>query len=273
MFMRNLLYLSFVAILFLASCVSPEKLRKETVYFNQGLDSATFGNFNLEEPVIQKGDLLQIVINTRSAATNLLMSQNLIQPNVGSVQGTSPGSSASTDMSNRYLVDIATGDIKIPLLGVIHADGLTKTQLEKEVIKLASAYVNDEPVVNIRYMNYRVTFLGSVAAPGTKIFESERITFLQGIGEVGGIIPGGDLKNILLIREQNGKRTAHKIDLTKTAFLNSPENFLKQNDVVYVGITDRQLESLDVTAQRRLQYVSLGLGLVNIIFLVTNLFR
>ena len=271
MFMRNLLYLSFVTILFLASCVSPEKLRKETVYFNQGLDSAAFGNFNLEEPVIQKGDLLQIVINTRSAATNVLMSQNLIQPNVGSAQGA--GAASVTDMSNRYLVDVSTGDIKIPLLGVIHADGLTKTQLEKEIIKLASAYVTDEPVVNIRYQNYRVTFLGSVGTPGTKIFETERVTFLQALGEVGGVIPGGDLKNILLIREQNGKRTAHKIDLTKSSFLNSPENYLKQNDLVYVGITDRQLANMDMTTQRRLQYISLGLGLVNVIFIITTLFR
>jgi polysaccharide export outer membrane protein len=271
--MRNLLYASLVTILFLASCVSPEKLRKETVYFNQGIDSSSFGNFNLEEPLIQKGDLLQIIINSRSAATNVLMSQNLIQPNIGSLNQVTGQAGAATDVNNRYLVDISTGDIKIPLLGTIHADGLTKLQLEKEIIKLTSAYVTDEPVVNIRYLNYRVTFLGSVGTPGTKIFESERVSFLQGIGEVGGIIPGGDLKNILLIREQNGKRTAHKIDLTKTSFLNSPENNLKQNDVVYVGVTDRQLESLDVTAQRRLQYVSLGLGLVNIIFLVTNLFR
>jgi polysaccharide export outer membrane protein len=269
--MRNLIYGYLAIILLLGSCVSPEKLRKETVYFNQGLDSATFGNFNLEEPVIQKGDLLQIVINTRSAATNVLMSQNLIQPNVGSVQGA--GAATGTDMGNRYLVDVSTGDIKIPLLGVIHADGLTKTQLEKEIIKLASAYVTDEPVVNIRYMNYRVTFLGSVGAPGTKIFETERVTFLQALGEVGGVIPGGDLKNILLIREQNGKRTAHKIDLTKSTFLNSPENYLKQNDVVYVGITNRQLESLDITAQRRLQYASLGLAFINVIFILTNIFR
>lgn len=269
--MRFFLYLSLIIFLIFGSCVSPEKLRKENVYFNQGIDSNSFGNFNLEEPVIQKGDLLQIVINTRSAATNMLMSQNVIQPNVGSLQG--GGSSTNTDLTNRYLVDLSTGDIKIPLLGVIHADGLTKTQLEKEIVKLASAYVTDDPLVSIRYMNYRVTFLGNVASPGTKIFETERVTFLQGLGEVGGVITGGDLKNILLIREQNGKRTVHKIDLTKTSFLNSPENYLKQNDVVYVGITDRQLANLDVTTQRKLQYVSLGLGFVNIIFILITLFR
>ena len=270
--MRNLIVIFLIANILFVSCVTPDKLRKETVFFNQGLDSSVFGNFNIEEPVIQKGDLLQIVINSRSAATNLLMSQNLVQPNVGAVSQSS-NQSTGPEIANRYLVDVSSGDIKIPLLGVIRADGLTKTQLEKEIIKLASAYVTDEPVVNIRYLNYRVTFLGNVGAPGTKIFESERVTFLQALGEVGGVIPGGDLKNILLIREQNGKRTAHKIDLTKSSFLNSPENFLKQNDVVYVGPTDRQLANLDQTTQRRLQYVGIGLSFINIIFILTNIFR
>jgi polysaccharide export outer membrane protein len=268
---RNLVVFFLLSQFILFSCVSPDKLRKETVYFNQGIDSAVLGNFSLEEPVIQKGDLLQIVINSRSAATNVLMSQNIVQPNVGGLQATS--GSLSNDLPDSYLVDVSTGNIKIPLLGVIHADGLTKTQLEKEIIRLASAYVTDEPVVNIRYVNYRVTFLGNVGSPGTKIFESERVTFLQALGEVGGIIPGGDLKNILLIREQNGKRTVHKIDLTKTSFLNSPENFLKQNDVVYVAPTERLLANLDQTTQRRLQYVGIGLSFLNIIFILTNIFR
>jgi polysaccharide export outer membrane protein len=269
--MKKLINLFLITLLFLTSCVSPKTLRKEMVYFNKGLDSATFGNFSLEEPVIQKGDLLQIVINSRSAATNMLMTQNLIQSNVASAPGA--GGAASAELANRYLVDVNTGDINIPLLGVIHADGLTKTQLTKEIVKLATAYVTDEPVVNIRYMNYRVTFLGNVGSPGTKIFESERVTFLQAIGEAGGVIPGGDLKNILLIREQNGKRTAHNIDLTKTSFLNSPENFLKQNDVVYVMPTNRQLANTDMTTQRKLQYIGFGLSLINIVFILSTLFR
>ena len=50
----------------MSSCVSPEKLRKETVYFNEGLDTAKLNMYQLVEPVIQKGDLLQISISSRS---------------------------------------------------------------------------------------------------------------------------------------------------------------------------------------------------------------
>ncbi|MBU6157415.1 MAG: polysaccharide biosynthesis/export family protein [Bacteroidetes bacterium] len=258
-------------ILLLGACVSPTKLRKEIVFFNEGLDSAAIQSLNITEPAIQKGDLLQIIISTRSSATNLLFSQNLIQPNVGGNAG--GNASAVADMANQYLVDIASGDIKIPLIGTLHAEGLTKSQLEKEVLNRAMKYVNEEPVVNIRYLNFRITFLGSVGAQGTKQFQSERVSFLQALGEAGGITPGGDLKNILLFREQNGKRTVHKIDLTNGDFLNSPENFLRQNDILYVSPTTRQLVATDMSFQRNFQFINLGVTVLNLIFILTNIFR
>ena len=268
--MRNGLIVFLLAAIVLSGCVSPRQLRREMVYFNEGIDSAALSEFKVEEPVIQKGDLMQIIISTRSSATNVLFSQNLIQPNVGGAAGASSGAG---DLANQYLVDVSTGDIKIPLLGTIHAEGLTKTLLEKEVLSRTMKYVTDEPVVNIRYMNFRVTFLGSVGAQGTKVFNSERVSFLQALGEAGGIVPGGDLKNILLFREQNGKRTLHKIDLTKSDFMNSPENFLKQNDIVYVSPTNRQLVASDMSFQRNFQFINLGVTVLNLIFILTNIFR
>lgn len=268
--MRYNHYLFLAAILFLSSCSTQEKLRKELVYFNQGLDSTAFGNFILEEPTIQKGDLLQIIISSRSSSANLLFSQNVVSSNVGL---NTPAQTSTNPQANQYLVDLGTGDIKLPTLGAVHAEGLTKSQLEKEIIKLTAEYVSDEPVINIRYLNFRVTFLGNVESPGTKLFETERVAFLQALGEVGGIAPGGDLKNILLFRETGGKRTLHKIDLTKADFLNSKENYLKQNDVIYVSPSDRQLTAYDITSQRRIQYVNLGIAFFNILFVFFNIIR
>lgn len=268
--MRYINYFFLVCMIFFASCTTQQKLRKELVYFNQGLDSTAFGNFILEEPTIQKGDLLQIIISSRSNSANLLFSQNVVQSNIGQNVA---AQSSTNQQANQYLVDIGTGDIKLPTLGIVHAEGLTKSQLEKEIIKLTAAYVSDEPIINIRYLNFRVTFLGNVATPGTKLFETERVTFLQALGEVGGIAPGGDLKNILLFREIDGKRTAHKIDLTRVDFLNAKENYLKQNDVVYVAPTDRQLSAYDVSQQRKFQYVSLAITVLNIALLILNSIR
>lgn len=263
--------LGLLFIFFFTACVSPEELRKENVFFNEGLDTAKLSQYQLIEPVIQKGDLLQITISSRSSSSNQLFSQNY-SAGAGTVTGASAVSGSGTG-ANGYLVDITTGDIKLPLLGIIHADGMTKLELEKEIIKRSTEFLKEDPIVNIRYLNFRVTFLGSVAQPGSKIFESERVSFLQALGEVGGVAPGGDLKTILLSREQNGKRTMHYIDLTRGDFFNSPNYYLKQNDVVYVAPTKRQLINSDQSTARTLQYVSFGLSAVNIILLFITFFR
>ena len=255
-----------------SSCVSPEKLRKELVYFNEGLDTAKLNAYFLSEPIIQKGDLLHITISSKSPSANQLFSQNYSSGVSGTTQTTGGGSATSAPGSEGYLVDITTGDIKLPLLGIIHADGLTKQQLEKEIIKRASEYVNEDPIVNIRYMNFSVTFLGMVATQGRKTFASERISFLQALGEVGGVAPGGDLKHVLLMREQNGKRTLHTIDLTNGVFLNSPNYYLKQNDVVYVKPTDRKIIAEDQSLTRTFQLVSFGLSFVNLIVILISVF-
>jgi polysaccharide export outer membrane protein len=263
----------FTGVLFLMiSCVSPEKLRKELVYFNGGLNPGSMGSFTIDEPVIQKGDLLQISISSRSASSNQLFLQNFGPATVSSstVSGTVAGSPLA---DNGYLVDLSTGEIRLPLFGSIHADGMTKKQLEKEIITKAREYVKEDPIVDIRYLNFRVTFLGSVKTPGTKLFDSERVTFLQALGEVGGIDVGGDLENILLFREQNGKRSLDTIDLTRGDFFNSKNYYLKQNDVIYIRPTDRQMIVMDQSAQRRLQLLGLGVSFLNIIFILTNIFR
>lgn len=257
----------------LASCVSPRQLRKENVYFNEGLDSAQLATYQLVEPVIQRGDVLQIHISTRSAATNQLFSQNFAPSATGSNAGGGASAASASAAASGYLVDITTGDIQLPMLGTIHADGMTKKQLEEEIIRRSRQYVNEDPIVNIRYLNFRVTFLGNVGSPGTVIFDSERVSFLQALGEVGGIAPGGDLKRILLFREQNGKRSMHIIDLTNGDFFNSPNYYLKQNDVVYVSPTNRQLVASDQSAMRTFQYVNIGFAVVNLLFIIFNIFR
>lgn len=259
-----------LSMLLFAACISPEQLRKENVYFNEGLDTAKLASYQLSEPIIQKGDLLEITISSRSSSTNQLFSQNYSSGSSGSNIGSSSGAGIT---QSGYLVDITTGDIKLPLLGIIHADSMTKLDLEKEIIKRASEYLKEDPIVNIRYLNFRVTFLGSVAQPGSKIFESERVSFLQALGEVGGVAPGGDLKKILIQREQNGKRTFHYLDLTSGDFFNSPNYYLKQNDVVYVAPTNRYLAASDQSVNRTFQYVSLGFSAVNIILLFITFFR
>jgi polysaccharide export outer membrane protein len=257
-------------VLFLSSCVSPEKLRKEAIYFNEGLDTVKFNQYQLVEPVIQKGDVLQINIVSKSSSSNQIFNQNYstIIPEAGISSGSAP-----TAGSNGYMVDIVTGEIKLPLLGIIYADGMTKLELEREIIKRSAEYLKEDPIVNIRYLNFRITFHGFIRTPGIQTFSSERVTFLEALGAAGGTVQGADLKKIIVIREQNGKRSTNTVDLTNGNFFDSPYYYLKQNDIVYVPPSNRQLVVTDPSVNRTLQYVSLGFNVVNIIVLFLTFFR
>lgn len=267
-FMMRNFSLGMLMLMLWSSCVSPEKLMKEQVYFNEGLDTAKLNQYMMVQPVIQKDDILEIKISSRSSSTNLLFSQNFSGSSVGDGQAQSGGQNL---MPEGFQVDIATGNIKLPMLGVIHAEGLTKLELEQEIVKRAREYLKEDPIVNIRYLNYRVTFLGNVSKPGSSTFTSERITFFEALGQAGGTLPGSDIKNVLLFREQNGKRTMHLINLSNGSLFDSEFYYMKQNDVVYVKPTKRQIVNTDNSSGRTFQYINIGVALLNIIIILSRL--
>lgn len=96
-----------------------------------------------------------------------------------------------------------------------------------------SKYVED-PIVNIQCTNFKVSVLGEVTKPGTYEVGSERITVLEALGLANDITIYGNRSNILLVREENGTRSFHRLDLTKPDVFTSPYYYLQRNDVVFV---------------------------------------
>lgn len=133
-----------------------------------------------------------------------------------------------------YVID-KEGNIDFPVLGKIQLLGLSVTEA-KELFRnrlIDGKYLND-PIVNIRIKNFRVTVLGQVHKPGTYMVEGQRITLLEAIGLAGDLEIKGKRKNILIIRDFDGVKTYTRVDLTSKEFVNSPVYYLTQNDVVYV---------------------------------------
>jgi polysaccharide export outer membrane protein len=131
-----------------------------------------------------------------------------------------------------YLVN-SEGNVEFPVIGTIHLAGLTRTEainLLKE--KLASYIVN--PTISLRILNFRITVLGEVKTPGTFTIPNERVTILEALGIAGDLLITGERHNVLVIRDEDGKRKEYRIDLTQESIFSSPVFYLQQNDVVYV---------------------------------------
>lgn len=145
-----------------------------------------------------------------------------------------PGDQAvySSPSMYTYLVD-KNGDIKFPVLGEIHIAGLTKSEVSAKLEKMISNYV-DNPLVNVQLLNFKVTLMGDFTRPGTYTVKNDRVSILDAIGLAGDLQISANRKNIMVIRENDGKKEIHRLDITQPDIFASPCYYLRQNDVVYV---------------------------------------
>jgi len=57
---------------------------------------------------------------------------------------------------------------------------------------------------------------------------------LEALALAGDLTIYGRRDNVLLIREENGKRITKRIDLNSSSVLTSPYYYLRSNDIIYV---------------------------------------
>ena len=206
------------------SCTNSKKI----VYFNNVQDTTFYsGNVEKQNP-IEPNDILSITISSLNVAASADFN---LQNNNISRATTVTGSNTE---SGGYLVN-TDGNIELPMLGNIKAAGLTKNQLKDNITNLIlSKKLLIDPIVDIRYLNFEVTVLGEVAKPTVITVPNEKISMLKAIGLAGDLTIYGKRDNVLLIREESGKKITRHIDLNSSNFFNSPYYYLQPNDVIYV---------------------------------------
>ena len=106
------------------------------------------------------------------------------------------------------------GNIEFPIFGTIHVGGMTTGEISKMIQKrmIEEGYINDA-VVNTKIMSFKVTVMGDVKAPGTQTYQGERLTILEALGKAGDLTNSAYRDNVLVIREENGKRRAYEVNL------------------------------------------------------------
>lgn len=213
------LYCALVLIILSASCAP----RRNLVYFSDIIEKNTDSQVIPEntEPKIQSNDLLSITINTLSTESNMMFaatSNNINKNGFFEKEG--------------YRVD-KEGSINFPVLGKVNLKGLTIEQAQKTLVSQLNKFVKD-PIVNMQFMNFRITVIGEVNSPSTFNVPNEQINLLEALGMAGDLTPYGKRENILVIRETEGKRSIVRLNINNRAILNSPYFYLKQNDVIYV---------------------------------------
>lgn len=243
---------------FLVSSMSSCFSNKDLSYFRD-LPDTTFHEAMVLKPkephIIQKNDILRVTVHTMDVVNGTLMTAERI----GSI---GPDEEFS---SNGFLVD-DQGNIELPLIGKVRAEGKTIERLTEEIRKKEELYYKD-PIVNVRLINFTVTVLGEVRRPGRYIIQNEKASILDALTLAGDLSPYGIRDNILLIRNENGKQTYARFNLKSKEIFENPHFYLKQGDLIYVQPNKSFAASADVNKNRN---ISIFVSLVTLAVLLFN---
>jgi polysaccharide export outer membrane protein len=132
------------------------------------------------------------------------------------------------------------GKIELQLVGEIDAAGKTPDQLREELIKLyAEELKYPQLAVIVRSFHGRRVYVGGeVNKPGL-IEMPARMTALEAIMEAGGYkIESAEVKNVVIVRQENGRRSAFLVDLKDAISGQDVQSvYLEPRDIVYVSRT------------------------------------
>ena len=217
------LLLLFLPLLLFSGCYSPRNL----TYLRNIDKTDTLWKKNKPDYHLQSNDILYIRIVSSTKEIN-----TLYNPLMGE-SGTSGNASTQGGMY-LYGYNISdSGTVKVPLIGVYKVAGLTLEEtgglLQHEVDK----YLKNAMVI-VKLAEFRVVFLGEVARPGRRTFQTGQLTIFDAIAEAGDITPFGRRRDVVVIRQEEKGVRSYSLDLTDPQLASSPGYYVMPNDIIYV---------------------------------------
>ncbi|QHS58229.1 polysaccharide biosynthesis/export family protein [Chitinophaga agri] len=263
---RSLLHLSGAILsLCLFACSTP----KNITYFQDMADTARLRSVSQAEyytPTIQPDDILQVTIQTLDPTATALLNQNATASwpvAGGNTNSAVPGGTPVGNNVTGYLVD-KNGYVILPLIGKVLVKDKTTDKVRDEINTKAAEYYKD-PIVNVRFANFKVTVLGEVNRPSTYVMPNEKVTLLDAIGMAGDLTIYGKRENVLLVRENGKNKDFIRFNLNDSHTFSSPYFYLHQGDVVYVEPNKYKVASQDISQVRKWSLITAGLTLLIVI--------
>ncbi len=249
-FNRRFIFIFSLLFVF-SSCITNKDL--EYIYSN---DEVKEIKEDLQAYRLQKGDLLSVQISTTTEQQHDFFNKE---------------STANSQLmlQNPYLYGYLIkedGNLDLPSLGIIKADGLTLEELESKIKNIAVSYF-ESPVVKLNIINFEITILGEVHKPGTFKIINNQVNILYALSLSNDITQFGNRRKVKIIRNEDDLNRVFYVDLTKKGLLNNADFMLQPNDIIYVPpIKDNFFRSINNLTN----IVSISLSAVTLFLLINQ---
>ena len=212
----NILRVSVAAAL-LSSCATPK-----IAYFQDIQPGTAEEVSSATEIRVRPEDKISILVNSKDPLLANLFNLPIVSRQIGTV---SSASSSNSQGISGYTVNKEVYPAGMP--GEEIAAHIKHELISQDLVK--------DPVVTVEFMNLTVSVLGEVVHPGRFSIDKDRLTLLDAISMAGDLTVYGKRDNVLVQRDENGKKVLYKVNLNSGHDLYaSPVYYLQQNDIVYV---------------------------------------
>ena len=264
-FMKKCMLAGLLALL-LCGCQTPQ-----VAYFSDLQHGQTEVVSQVLDIRLRPEDKLSIVVKSMDPQLSELFNLAIVTQRVGYINS----SSSNNSLMSVYTLD-SKGEIDFPVLGQLKVGGMTRQEVARMIKdQLVSQDLVKDPVVTVEYANLGFNVLGEVNRPGRYTFDRDHLTLLDALSLAGDMTIQGERENVMVIREQEGKRISYVVNLKSgQELLNSPAFYLQQNDVVYVAPNSYRARQTTVngnTIRSSSFWVSLASLGISVVLLIKNL--
>ncbi len=149
----------------------------------------------------------------------------------------SGGTAANNPLARQgfeYVID-ATGNVKLPILGMVKLDSMTIREAEAHLEQRYSKYYV-QPFVLLKVLSRRVIVFPGGPGQAEVVPLGNNTTVFEAIAAAGGISENGKANKISLIRQSEDpkKPYVYRLDLSDIRNVQQGNIVLQSNDVIYV---------------------------------------
>ncbi|HMM16026.1 MAG TPA: polysaccharide biosynthesis/export family protein [Petrimonas sp.] len=216
---------------------------------------------------IMPKDILTITVSTTDpdASRPFNITVPVTNPNSTSI-------SSQQVQLNTYLVD-NTGKINFPVLGMMELKGLTNREAEEKIKGLLKPYIKEDPLVTVKFGNYKISVMGEVASPGSFTVSQEKVNIFEALAMAGDMTIYGKRDNVKVIREDaDGNKKIFQMNLNDPYVIFSSDYYLQQNDVVIVEPNNVRTQSAQIGPATALWMSGISIA-ISITTLVINILK